>query len=588
MRFLAALLVGLVPVASAFAAEEGKQAEAAAPFDELTAKITCNWFREARWVVVKGGGEVEFSLRERPGGKAIYTSAFRLGDAHRRELERLLAATEWLAKPLNDLRKIEDAVELDVALSRGGQTRRLHCYGDPPEPYGPLAVFLLRIHHQEHLLYRLTQGTPDDRLFASREVAQELRSIEGDPLLTPKEFAARHGRPGPPRPLSVLDFERLAAAFADVVAHPEGRRTDEIVAAVQLLGYLRVEAQRDSIAAMARYADPEVRLAVIRAMLRFGGPQERDVVAALSKDHDRGVRDGVTEALFRLEGPKAIPLLTEMLPQTPRAAYVLVRMGKEAVPAMAEILEPQPDMASSMSAVHLIRAHLDHQDELPGPVDPRLVKAVEKNLGFYGTPWCAYAVQFLRLARPDQAVAAQALMEVPWSDASGGLKCRLLPGSQTVIVPEGKGPEEIEVEVLYELHNASDQPVKFHKGGTPLEAGNRDCLFNVYGPDGRFARYWGPGKSGPWRKESFLTVEPGQTLSQRFRLPHDFTRPGRYDVQITLPRWVRPESSPLRFYYNGDAELIKLNPANVWGGQLISNVVIVNIARPAAPAAKGK
>jgi hypothetical protein len=56
--------------------------------------------------------------------------------------------------------------------------------------------------------------------------------------------------------------------------------------------------------------------------------------------------------------------------------------------------------------------------------------------------------------------------------------------------------------------------------------------------------------------------------------------PGRYDVQICQPKWLTPESSPLRLYYGSDTEAAKLNPANVWAGQLISNLVIVNIAGP--------
>jgi len=585
MRRSIVCLAWLLLMGPASAAQVGKEAQAAPAFDELAAKITCNWFREERWVVVKGNGDVEFSLRERPAGNVAYRAAFRLGDEPRREFERLLAATEWLAKPLKDPRQIIDAVELDVALSRGGQTQRLHCYGDPPAPYGPLAVFLLRVHRQEHLLYQLTKGSPDDQLHASREVAQELRAVEGAPLLTRAESRVRRGDPGArPRRDAILDFYRFVEPFVEMLARPENRRHDEIVAAVKLLGYLRVEAQRASIAALAQHPNAEVRRAVVQAMLHLGGQQAQEAITSLAEDQDRSVRDGVTEALFKLQGAKAIPTLKAMLPKTPRAGFVLLRLGKEAVPTCVEIIEQATDRTSA-AAVNLIRAYLDHSDELPDPPDPRLAKAVEKNLHSFGTPWCAYAVQFLRLARPGQAVGVQGLIDVPWGDASGGLQCRLLPGRQAVGVAAGTKPEETVVEALYELRNVGEQPVKFLKRGTPLEGGAFDSIFSVYGPQGRFARFIQPkAERTPYRREDFITIKPGETLSQRVRLPHDFTAPGRYDVQICHPKWLRPESSPLRLYYGSDTEAAKLNPANVWAGQLISNLVIVSVASPAPPA----
>ena len=172
----------------------------------------------------------------------------------------------------------------------------------------------------------------------------------------------------------------------------------------------------------------------------------------------------------------------------------------------------------------------------------------------------------------------------PWGPVSNGLQCRLLPETQVVEVVEGPKPKDVEVYVTYELRNVDEKPVKFVPFLTPLQHGFYSH-FNVIGPDGKKAFYVGPKYKLRFPiREDFVTIEPGQRLSNRARMAYRFTESGSYRIQHSITRTSARRASqwenPLQWYYGSDAEKAKQNPDNVWTGTLKSNTVTINVVRP--------
>lgn len=71
-----------------------------------------------------------------------------------------------------------------------------------------------------------------------------------------------------------------------------------------------------------------------------------------------------------------------------------------------------------------------------------------------------------------------------------------------------------------------------------------------------------------------MTIEAGQTVTNRVELPYDFSKPGTYRISAPLSQ---PSPGNLRFYYGDDSPDIAKNPDHVWTGTLESNEITVEI-----------
>ncbi len=195
----------------------------------------------------------------------------------------------------------------------------------------------------------------------------------------------------------------------------------------------------------------------------------------------------------------------------------------------------------------------------------------------FDKPWltCPPLVLVVAEAKPG------AKQEEPaWGEVSNGLQCRLLPETQTVEVTEEEKPQDIELYIRYELRNVGDRVVRFLPWDTPLKQRMSESYLKVIDPDGQPARYRGRrAERMPPRKDNYLSIAPGQTLTNCIRLTYDFTKLGEYQVSITTTRKPVPDPEIL-FYYGGVAEEAKKNPDNLWTGTLKSNTINVNIVRP--------
>ena len=342
-------------------------------FQEVAFSVSSSHRRDRNaQITIKPDGWTTYSLRERTAGKEInYSTRLRLALEHLRSLESLLEKTGWLAHPGPAVvARVEDGEQYTVVLVREGATRRRTWEYDRAEPYWPLERFFRRLDRQERLLWQLTEGDADARLHAASDVEGEIRGIEGESGTMPPAFP-------------LFDCGRFVPAFAKILARPEGAREDEFAAAVWLMGHLRLDAQRNAIAALARHSSQPVRTAVIGAMVRFGDEAAAQTLAGMARGDSR-------------------------------AAWGLIRMGKAAVPTIAEVLE-KAGSAHTTGAYQLIRAYLDHWSELPG-LDPAVVQGVRKNLeaSRWGRGLLQYHQEFLRLAESSPP-------------PPGSLTCRVTP-----------------------------------------------------------------------------------------------------------------------------------------------------------------
>ncbi len=90
---------------------------------------------------------------------------------------------------------------------------------------------------------------------------------------------------------------------------------------------------------------------------------------------------------------------------------------------------------------------------------------------------------------------------------------------------------------------------------------------------------------GPPKARDFIRIPPGVKFARRFCLYYDFTKPGRYQVNVAPQRedWL---ASACKAYYDGDAEDASANRDNVWSGKLSSNAVSVNVVGATSESAR--
>jgi len=270
-----------------------------------------------------------------PNGQTVVGASlvWRLPASRLTELQRLLEATDWLTAKGGEGRALHtDAAMMTLSVTRGGKTKSVLLQGTRPAPYDTLQKFFFDLAWQEDLYHQLT-ALPDNR----REALSAFHSsVEG-----------ALGLPGRARPSHYLDYERFHDLFLQTLDRWDTSSTEELRAAVDL-------------------------------MLLLKHREHAGKIARLRNDRDMNLRSVVARALPVLADEKSIPWLAEMISSTPEARIQLIRMGKPAVPIIAEIIA-EDDVRENPPSVALIRAYIDDWKSLTQPVDAKIIQSVIAN-----------------------------------------------------------------------------------------------------------------------------------------------------------------------------------------------------------------
>src|SRR5262249_35871515 len=199
--------------------------------------------------------------------------------------------------------------------------------------------FFRDIAEQEHLVYRLQLGSAKGSYQACAQIEQYVRAMQGGPYSKP-----------PPE----LDLGRYVPACQLFVRDAYRHSREEVAPGVPLLGHLRVES-------------------------------DREYIAALANDRDLNVRIAVAEALGALGGKESVLVLRRMIHSTSEAAWELIKLGPLAIPTIVEVIDSgtdpyNPRRPGFPDYEKVTRAYIDHGDAAPKPLDPRVLEAVRKSM----------------------------------------------------------------------------------------------------------------------------------------------------------------------------------------------------------------
>jgi RNA polymerase sigma factor (sigma-70 family) len=325
--------------------EPVKVADVKVDFEDVTISIQPGGLavRQPESIRVRGDGICEYRIEGQParGKQPAWPASYlkhRLAQERLRRLEAILQKTGWLAAGGKGILQLH-APTFTVTLKRKGKTQTVTLEGEQGEAYKSLVSFFYGITLQENLMYRLERLPPREQTEACQEIDRYVRAEKGGPYA---------------KPLYEVDLGRYVATFQRYVRDPFTRSTDELAPAVRLLGHLRLES-------------------------------EREYLAALANDRDLSVRTAVAAALGTLGGKESLPVLRRMVRSTEEASWQLIRLGPLAVPTIVEIIESGKDPSNErepdfLDYQHVIRAYLNHKKELPGPIDPRVLEAVRRSM----------------------------------------------------------------------------------------------------------------------------------------------------------------------------------------------------------------
>lgn len=373
-----------------------------AGFDALNVHWESNWTGPGT-LIIHGDGTYDFSQRKGLLEAAYDRASYRLLPEHRSELEALLKATGWLAPSAAAVYRdwAVDATTYTLTLVRHGRESKVMCCGGQPDQtaaYNNLLRFIERIRRQESLFRKLS-GSPDERSFSAHEISSEIDALQ-------REGVSSSTRPR----LPVLDYHRLVPVFAEWLAAPDERSEDELAAAAKVMGAVKEEPQRQALENMAlgrvrtqpANDSPSVmRIEAVRALALLGGRKSKDFVEKLSKDENYWVLGAVAEALVQLEGAEAAPLLAEMAVKSNEAAWTLIRLGDTGIPTIVKTLLEEDARSWQSASWRIVREYHDHWQELPQPLDPRVVAAirdrVDRDAG-RGTNTVEYGLNVLKWA----------------------------------------------------------------------------------------------------------------------------------------------------------------------------------------------
>jgi hypothetical protein len=146
--------------------------------------------------------------------------------------------------------------------------------------------------------------------------------------------------------LKDLEYTRFMQVLIPWIKDRENHNADEMAAAIDLAGYLKLAEQREA-------------------------------VEALMGLHTYSDWNCVCECLVRLGDLRSIPVLKKraLLPGADAACWALIRSGAAAVPSICEVLRA-PRMPNNDPAYKMVRVYLAHFHELPEPIAPEIVEAI--------------------------------------------------------------------------------------------------------------------------------------------------------------------------------------------------------------------
>jgi hypothetical protein len=308
-------------------------------FDAVSVSFSDPMARQApEHITINADGSCVYRIegvpaRGRAEGRPPARLTCQIDDKRLQQLNGLLEKTAWLAVPAGDFPAPPGAGEIEITVLRKGQTLSITCRHPPPEPYRSLIWFLRGVAHQENLLYRLRWGSLEQRLRAGNEIRSATEALEG-----------KWGRGFP---LYDVDYSRYLPTFREVVREPANRHPEEVAAAVRLVAFLRAESEFEPIAKMAHHSDFNVREQAARALADFGGE-------------------------------RAVPVLAGMAAKSEEAIWGLIRLGDIAVPAIVEMIQKTNSYHDQVLSKRVVRVYMEHWNELPRPVDERVVAAAHK------------------------------------------------------------------------------------------------------------------------------------------------------------------------------------------------------------------
>lgn len=352
----------------------------------------------------------------------------------KKRLQQLLQKTAWLTAPGWEGRAMHThPTTYTITIVRDGKEHTITCHGERPEPYKSLIWFFRGIARQENLLYRLNWLRLPERVDACRQIRSNMEALGG--------------KSGRSYPLFDLDYTRYVETFTRVLHDPYSQHKEEIITAIKLLIFLGIESARDDIARLAR-------------------------------DLDDSVRNAVAKALGDLGDQESIPLLAELINSTHAAGWSLIRLGRAAVPTIVQIIE-QGTLPNDVRSEELVRAYIEHWEELPGPIDARVVAAVRKaiiaNTGRHRTE---YHKGFLELAENQPISSGPVLCRLDYLVIKCGKPLRFIHGWYTVvdraIVEHGAGPAPDAGTQLFRLvafkPNIQQNSLHIQTGWQPMRA----------------------------------------------------------------------------------------------------------------------
>ena len=338
---------------------------AAVDFEVLECHIKPFWSpqEETRRLTFRADGTCVYTNDGRPALTpdsepwAARTYEHTLSDEQKARLRACLARTRWLThRGFVSQASRTHPTTITITMHFDGETRQVVCQGQQDEPYDRLIWFIHTIAQQERALYLLDEVDERERLSLCRNLAGQIDGLRGES--------------GRAVPVFEVNYQRYVPKFREYVATPD-RYLDkdgwQLIAAVKVLAYTRTEAAYADIAALALHENHYVRRAAIAALGDIGRPEYVDHL----------VKAGESGSAAEY------------------SAWALIRMGDVAVPAIAEVLAAnRGDLAYK-----LVRQYINHWDELPGPLDERIVAALQAGMPKRDDPYDAYYGYVLDLVR---------------------------------------------------------------------------------------------------------------------------------------------------------------------------------------------
>jgi hypothetical protein len=342
-----------IAILTSVAIADGRHASAedAKPaFDEFVVKFEpslLSSFSQGELLQIKSNGQCWYRAENRearPNVAARNGGVFdHIVSAERiQRLNKLLKETQWLtAQGGEGPATHSDAGTIWLTLRRDGRKVSIECHGIRPEPYASLLRELEGLTIQERRIYLHDYVSGTSGTQAWQEVGDELDALRGGP----------HAKSPLP-----IDYERYLPIAKRIIHSFYSNNDDELIPAVRLIGQLQVKRELTFLHRMAHDRSPNLR---------------REVAWALGRIHDR----------------ESLPVLTDMMwaPGTRwDVGFELIQWGDEAVPHVVDLIslstKNTEEHEENTIGEDMIRAYLEHRNQLTRPVDPRVVAQVRKSL----------------------------------------------------------------------------------------------------------------------------------------------------------------------------------------------------------------